>query len=121
MLQVASLQGGVPNLASKNAADIKVVRSLVILIAEGANGVRGDPPAAHAISCPQAATQCKPNMNFAFCRRWMFCRKLTGTDLVAPGPYLAPSTACWRFVRAFLAKNTLHFSETNPQSRHAGI
>jgi hypothetical protein len=36
MLQVASLQGGVPNLASKNTADSKVVRSLVILIAEGA-------------------------------------------------------------------------------------
>jgi hypothetical protein len=39
MLQVASLQGGVPNPTSKNATDSKVVRSLVILIAEGANRV----------------------------------------------------------------------------------
>jgi hypothetical protein len=35
---------------------------------------------------------------------------------MAPAPYLCPSIANWRFVRAIIAKKTLHFFEINLQS-----
>jgi hypothetical protein len=46
-------------------------------------------------------------------------RRRASPDLMAPAPYLCPSIASWRFVRAILAKKSLHFFEINPQSSRA--